>query len=242
MPVPNKIGWRIAAFGAIVGLLTLIAIIVLLQLGIYGLLAAGFISVVGGAALTLIGADWYGESIMDSGTGLYNRRYFFRRLEFELSRSRETRIPIGLAVIDIDDFRQYNSRYGHIAGDFILRKAADTIRSTVRKNDIVGRWGGEEFALILPGANMQEALAVTEQVREKVNRMVVEWNGIQLDGITISGGVADCQDQSLTLIEMIDRADKAMYEAKKVKNKVLPHTVAASSVQSTELPLAGLSE
>lgn len=211
----------------------MLGVLALSRLGLAGWIAAALLSAVAGAALTTIGARLYEQSITDDGTGLYNRRYLFRRLEHEFKIARREGMPIALAVIDVDDFRQYNNRYGHLAGDVVLLAVARTLRASVRKGDIVGRWGGEEFALILPGADAREALAVTERVRRLISELVVELGGSCQERVTISGGVAACHKHAISVRELVQRADQAMYNAKKQKNKVMPfmEAVEASAPQ-----------
>ncbi len=147
------------------GALTMIGGLVLARLSAYGVVTAILFTAAGGAVLTLIGSRWHEQSIKDDATGLYNRRYLFRRLAIEHQQALRDRSSLGLAVIDVDDFRSFNNKYGHLTGDAVLLSIAETICKGVRKGDFVGRWGGEEFAVVLPGADEKEALAVAERIR-----------------------------------------------------------------------------
>jgi diguanylate cyclase (GGDEF)-like protein len=219
----GKLLIRMAAVGALAGVAIMISVLALSRLGMFGWVLSCLITAAGGAAITMLGGHLYAQSITDDCTGLYNRRYLFRRLEQEMQHTRRQGVPIALAVIDVDDFRQYNNRYGHLAGDVVLETVARALRSSVRKGDIVGRWGGEEFALILPGADANEALAVTERVRRQISELIVELGGSCKVRVTISGGVAASdKHRQITVRELIQRADLAMYNAKQQKNKVLP--------------------
>ncbi len=154
-------------------------------------------------------------SITDPLTGLYNRRYFDVRLNEEYMRAKRYNLPFSLAIIDIDDFKLFNDTEGHIAGDHILKELAIIMTSTVRANDIVVRYGGEEFAIIMPQTSSAEAYKVAERLRQAVKELIPPtWRHFPRKSITISIGVAMYPESGETVAELIKAADKSLYAAK----------------------------
>jgi len=199
----------------------------------YGALGLGFMSLLSGgagAAFFTIAYRYRQLSLTDDGTELFNRRYLFRRLSRELRRSNKSGACLSLAVIDVDDFRKYNNAYGHLIGDTVLRQVAGTLRHGVRKGDVVGRWGGEEFALILPKADIEEALIVAERIRCMIDQLRIDVNDRSIETVTISAGVASNLAHGKTLPELVNSADVAMYAAKQQKNFVLAADIAPVSL------------
>jgi diguanylate cyclase (GGDEF)-like protein len=157
----------------------------------------------------------------DGLTGLYNRRYLHQELERELARSRRYGHPLSLIICDLDDFKKYNDQYGHLAGDDLLRELGDLMKSYIRKSDTAFRYGGEEFAVILPHTDQQSAIVLSERLREAIstkNFLIRE--RLQIGHITISIGIASCPDDAIEVDKLINTADMALYEAKKTKNRV----------------------
>lgn len=154
-------------------------------------------------------------SVTDSLTGLYNKRYFDLRLAEEVARSRETGQPLALLMLDIDHFKHYNDTFGHTAGDGVLREVARILRETSRQGDVPCRCGGEEFALILPGAGSEQALAAAERVRRAVARHAFPGGAAQPEGrLTVSVGAAVFPGDAAGPAELVERADQALYRAK----------------------------
>jgi diguanylate cyclase len=155
------------------------------------------------------------QSLKDTLTGIANRNAFDRSLDEQLARANEDRSRFSLLLLDIDHFKQVNDTYGHLVGDKILRFVAGTIRRCVKGKDFVARFGGEEFAVILPGTEMAGAYVAAEQIRKAVANSVLRDTQTQQSygNITISIGISqmDRNDLPLTLIE---RADQALYRAK----------------------------
>ena len=157
----------------------------------------------------------------DGLTGLANRRAFFERLEAEVSRCRRYPNPLSLALVDVDHFKRVNDRYGHPAGDEVLRRVAQTLRELARETDLVARYGGEEFAMLLPSTDEAGAAALAERVRKGIERMEVTWEGRPIP-VAASLGVATLQGEADTGEALVSRADQALYAAKETgRNRVV---------------------
>jgi diguanylate cyclase (GGDEF)-like protein len=157
--------------------------------------------------------------MLDSLTGIFNRRGFDNRMHLEWFRAIREKSSISLAVADIDHFKAYNDRYGHIQGDVLLRALAKQLYSMLRRPaDFVARWGGEEFVIVLPDTEIKPVLVHLEEIREAVEKMVVP----DSPSATISIGVASIFptiDSSLE--DFFSQADKALYKAKNTgRNRV----------------------
>ncbi len=152
---------------------------------------------------------------VDGLTGLHNHRYFMEQLKKEFTRARRYRNWLSLILIDIDHFKHYNDTNGHLAGDRVLKRVADTIRNSVREMDLVARWGGEEFALLLPEINARNGMIVAEKIRREVEAQRFRNQKKQPNGnLTISLGVAENSAELRNYREMFKRADEALYRAK----------------------------
>ena len=148
----------------------------------------------------------------DPLTGLPNRRAAIERLTGELDQRRRPPPQVAVALIDLDHFKRVNDRLGHAAGDEVLRRFAETSRAVLREGDVLARWGGEEFLLILPGAEGQQALEVLGRMRERLAQAPLDDLEAGLV-VRFSAGVAVCDDHR-TLDRSIEAADRAMYAAK----------------------------
>jgi diguanylate cyclase (GGDEF)-like protein len=158
------------------------------------------------------------ESTVDSLTGIYNRRQFDRRLREEFSVARRHGQPMSLIMIDADHFKAVNDQLGHQGGDLVLRRLAEILSANVREGDVVCRYGGEEFAVILPQTDASCALTLAERLRHQVGRtelipenMSPSKSAIHL---TISLGVATLAKTMPTAEALVNDADQALYEAK----------------------------
>lgn len=176
------------------------------------------------AALVRLRAERAGalRSMMerDSLTGLYNHGRFKERLAHELERSRRTSGEISLAMIDIDHFKQINDTYGHLVGDSIIRALSSTLTSGLRKIDVIGRYGGEEFAVILLETPPQAARGVMDKLRQRFSTRPFEAAG-QLFNVSFSAGIAGNRGCA-TVQDVIAAADAALYAAKRGgRNRVL---------------------
>lgn len=149
-------------------------------------------------------------SIVDGLTGLYNYRHFRELLTQEIRRSRRYSHLLSLLMVDIDNFKNYNDAYGHPAGDEALKVIAETMQSKVRGVDVVGRYGGEEFVIILPETPKAHAAIVAERVRKAVAETTLPTG----DRLTISIGVVTYPEDAPGNEELISLADKALYQAK----------------------------
>ena len=150
----------------------------------------------------------------DSLTGVGNRAEFCRRAETELERLRRYQGSCSLLMLDLDDFKKVNDRYGHGVGDQVLIAAVTTIRNCLRKIDVVGRYGGEEFVILLPETDLPEARIVAERIRRTIEIMTVS-AGDRTVSITTSCGVTLLGvTEDATITQALDEADQALYRAK----------------------------
>lgn len=162
------------------------------------------------------------QSIRDALTGLYNRRFLEETLTMEEQRAQRSGSPIGVAMIDIDHFKIFNDRFGHPAGDALLRELGSCLRAQVREGDTACRYGGEEFTLILPGATVDIAQQRAEVLRARVAQLAVEYQGCTLGPVTLSIGVASYPQHGASWREVLTSADHALYRAKRDgRNRVL---------------------
>lgn len=159
------------------------------------------------------------QSRTDGLTRVYNRRYFDERAALELERSARAREPMTLLLADIDHFKRVNDLFGHARGDEVLKLVARVLREGVRRGDIVCRYGGEEFALILPGTDARQAVAVAEALR----RAVAQAKAVLGGPVTISVGVACTEEGAMASVtDLFHAADMALYEAKAAgRNRVM---------------------
>lgn len=172
------------------------------------------------------------ESIHDSLTGLFNRRYMEESLKRELHRARRQQQSLGVIMIDIDHFKQFNDTFGHEAGDTVLRELGCFLHSHIRHSDIACRYGGEELLLILPDASLEDTKQRAEQLREGVKQLRVEYHQKMLGSITISLGVACFPEHGVTGEAVIQSADQALYQAKKMgRDRVMAAATAPSVIK-----------
>jgi diguanylate cyclase (GGDEF)-like protein len=161
-------------------------------------------------------------SIRDPLTGLFNRRYMQEALIQEQHRSRRNKVELAVIMIDIDYFKKYNDKFGHDGGDAVLRALGTFLRSHVRKSDIVCRYGGEEFAVILSPSTADGATLRAEKIREEAQLMKVHHANRDLGAITLSLGVAMFPEQGNDAESIVKAADVALYRAKRSgRNRVV---------------------
>jgi diguanylate cyclase (GGDEF)-like protein len=153
-------------------------------------------------------------AVTDELTGLYNRRAFASMGEKEVGRARRYQRPLALILFDIDHFKDVNDSYGHLFGDHVLRVLTERVTRTTRTTDIVCRYGGEEFIVLMPEAGRDEAVAMAERLRQEISRMTIVTAGSTLS-LTISLGVAElARNEDEDFEGLVSRADRAMYQAK----------------------------
>ena len=166
------------------------------------------------------------RSVTDGLTGAYSHAYLQEMLSIEIDRARRHMRPLSLLIMDIDDFKRINDTHGHLFGDKVLEELTETINMNIRQEDVLGRYGGEEFLVIMPGAEAAAALKVGERVCRAVARAaIIDKQGAPGGSrvqVTLSVGVSTfAGDSEVTPYALIDEADKNLYRAKKEgKNRV----------------------
>jgi diguanylate cyclase (GGDEF)-like protein/PAS domain S-box-containing protein len=155
------------------------------------------------------------QSIRDPLTGLFNRRYLEEMLTREVRRAVRSEQSLGLLMLDLDHFKKFNDTYGHDAGDTVLRETASFLTRSVRSEDVVCRFGGEEFVVILPLASLKVTHARAERIRSRLRELAVLHQGHSLGMITVSVGVAALPDHGTVPKSLLDAADAALYRAKR---------------------------
>lgn len=161
-------------------------------------------------------------SITDALTGLYNRRHFEENIEREFLRARRYNHNLSFAIIDIDFFKKINDTYGHMAGDYVLKEVAYTILQCFRKTDMVFRYGGEEFAVIITETSLENAVIPLERLRKSIQEQNFIYDGNNIK-ITISIGVSEITEQIKTVQELFETADKALFKSKQNgRNQINP--------------------
>lgn len=157
----------------------------------------------------------------DPLTGLSNRRDTMEKIESEKLRFNRFNKPYSLIIMDIDDFKKINDKYGHDAGDYVLKELADLLRTNTREIDIIGRWGGEEFLIVLPETQLEGAISMAEKIRERLAILDINYKGMILH-ITASFGVNCHGENEMPIEEMMKVADSRLYLAKEMgRNKVV---------------------
>jgi diguanylate cyclase (GGDEF)-like protein len=159
-------------------------------------------------------AETHDAATTDRLTGVANRATLLESLFAEVERAGRYGRPLSVAFVDIDHFKQVNDTYGHAFGDAVLRGVAQTIASSLRTSDVIGRYGGEEFMLVLAETTVEDASVLAEKVRHLVGRQRFEADGVPPLSVTISIGIAGGQGQNLRFDSLVRDADAAMYSAK----------------------------
>jgi diguanylate cyclase (GGDEF)-like protein len=152
-------------------------------------------------------------AITDDLTGLFNRRHFFEVAEEIFAHAQKSNSPLASLIVDLDHFKQFNDCYGHGVGDQVLREVARLMSTAMRESDIIGRYGGEEFSILLPDTIVKAAIYVAERLLSFVSDVPIETEAGKLT-VQLSVGVAGTSKETPTLQSLILRADQAMYLAK----------------------------
>jgi diguanylate cyclase (GGDEF)-like protein len=155
------------------------------------------------------------QSIRDPLTGLFNRRYLEETLEREVRRATRSEQSLGVIMLDLDHFQRFNDTYGHEAGDTVLRQTASFLANSVRAEDIVCRFGGEEFIVILPMADLNATRTRAESICSRLRELEVLHDGRPVGRVTASAGVAAYPEHGIVPKALIEAADASMYRAKK---------------------------
>ena len=150
---------------------------------------------------------------IDTLTEIYNRSHFFLRAQAEFNRARRLGEPMAAMMIDIDHFKRVNDTYGHLVGDQVLRVIAGLCNKRMRKYDLLGRYGGEEFVVILPHTTIAQALTTAERIRENISQTEIKTTESTIN-VRVSIGVAALTKKMETLESLLDQADRALYQAK----------------------------
>jgi diguanylate cyclase (GGDEF)-like protein len=159
-------------------------------------------------------------AIIDGLTQVLNRRCFMDKLAQEAIRSEKFNYKLSFLMLDLDHFKTLNDSWGHLAGDVVLKEICSVIKDNIRQVDFVGRWGGEEFALVLPETDMKQAKIVAERIRRQTQLKHIKAYGEELK-VTLSIGIAIFPDDSPNIEKLIDQADQALYRAKQAgRNRV----------------------
>jgi diguanylate cyclase (GGDEF)-like protein len=160
-------------------------------------------------------------AITDDLTGLRNRRYIIERLEEEFQRAKRTGDRLSLIMLDIDHFKVINDTYGHLFGDVVLRVIAARIKLILRKHDIVGRVGGEEFLVICPESALADTVIVAERISKIINEEAIG-DGVKEVMVSLSAGVTELQKNDMSSERLFSRSDMALYKAKEEgRNRVV---------------------
>lgn len=164
--------------------------------------------------------ELYKLATTDMLTQIYNRRFVIDYFKKEFSKAKRHNAELSIIIADIDDFKSFNDTYGHLIGDFVLKNTAEIMEQNLREEDILGRYGGEEFLIILPGTEIKNAYVAAEKIREAVCCQVHKTENLELK-ISLSLGASDIGTKNPeTIDEMLKYADFAMYESKRQgKNK-----------------------
>jgi diguanylate cyclase (GGDEF)-like protein len=159
-------------------------------------------------------------AITDTLSGVFSRRYYLERFREEIERSQKFNYSFSCLMIDIDHFKDYNDHYGHLVGDAILRELSKTIKENIRQIDLIGRYGGEEFSILLTETDKEQAKFAAERIRQSVESKYIRVYDENLK-VTVSIGISTFPDDGKEMEALIDNADSALYYAKQTgRNRV----------------------
>jgi diguanylate cyclase (GGDEF)-like protein len=174
------------------------------------------------------------NSVRDRLTGCFNRAHALEVLDAEIRRARRSKLPLSLVMFDLDNFKEINDRYGHLAGDTLLKQVAQELAAGLRSTDAVGRYGGEEFLIVLPETDLAGARVVADKLRRLVEAVAAPMADGEEASVTISIGLASRADvgvpKEATPRDLLEHADRALYRAKEEgRNRVHPPMIARVS-------------
>ncbi|WP_196138644.1 YfiR/HmsC family protein [Aliikangiella sp. G2MR2-5] len=192
----------------------ILVVSIIFSLMIYGLLRSNNLRNRANLELKAANEKLYQLATTDDLTGLYSRRYFFELAQKEFLRSQRNHFSAVFLMIDIDHFKSVNDTYGHPMGDEVIRRVANILQESLRKYDIAGRLGGEEFAMMLMDCDSEQAMEIAHRISDKVESEKVAYHGASV-GVTISVGLSQLKCEDTQVEQVIMRADKALYQAKK---------------------------
>jgi diguanylate cyclase (GGDEF)-like protein len=166
------------------------------------------------------------QSVRDSLTWLYNHQYFQGKMDEFLIEAKRRRECLGFIILDLDHFKHLNDNYGHLAGDYVLKKTGEILSSELRGSDITARYGGEEFVALLPSRNTRQTYEIAERIRKVFEKTKFIFEDKDLT-VTISAGVSSydpLKNEDIKKNSLIERADEALYKAKgEGRNRVVMH-------------------
>lgn len=166
--------------------------------------------------------------VVDELTGIYNRRFINERLPADIFFASMNKTRLSLIMMDVDNFKNINDRYSHMAGDLVLIEVSKILVSSIRKNiDWAARFGGDEFLICLNGANEEAALRIAEAIRQRAEKTAVEYNGNNIK-TSVSIGIYTIDGEDIAAEELLRRADMNMYEAKKLGKNTIVQDIKAT--------------
>lgn len=153
-------------------------------------------------------------SVRDHLTGLFNRRYMEETLERELARALRKQVPVGIIMLDVDDFKQFNDTYGHAAGDKVLYELGSLLLNDIRQDDVPCRYGGDEFIVVMPDASREVTQNRANLIKDYACNLHIQFEGQTLKEVSLSAGVAIFPEDGTNIIDILRVVDKKLYEAK----------------------------
>lgn len=170
-------------------------------------------------------------AVRDSLTKLYDLPTFCMQLEAEIKRHKRYGTPLSVIILDVDDFKRCNDRWGHLYGDKVLRRIAKMITASGRDVDTCARWGGEEFSVLVAQTGSEGAVVIADRIRESVER------SLRTKNVTISAGISSCPEDGASVQGLIRKADQAMYYSKQNgKNRVTAYSQIAEKAEPVHCP------